>query len=186
MIEKAITKLDQAIQCILRCHLPSKITTHLVNTVIIPGIAYQLQLIPITKTHIDTINHTLQKIIKQKYQLPPNTSDHVLYDKQWGIGLINIQQCLEQTCLTNMNIWLAEPTIHRDSLMNLATTITQHKKLPMNIINKLTPLKSKYRNHIEFYTDSMANKSWKITSHQQMDPTNLYELLKDEDYHTHT
>ena len=31
----------------------------------------------------------------------------------------------------------------------------------------------------------MSNKSWKITSHQQFDPNNLYELLKDEDYHTH-
>ena len=111
-IENTITKLDQAIKCIPRCHLPSKITTHLVNTVIIPGIAYQLQLIPITKTHIDTINRKMWKIIKQKYRLPPNTSDHVLYDKQWGIGLINIQQCLEQTHLTNMNIWLAEPAIH--------------------------------------------------------------------------
>jgi hypothetical protein len=56
-----IQYLDQTIKHLNHKYTPGPISVYLINSVIIPALAYRLQLTPVTKTYINQINTRLRR-----------------------------------------------------------------------------------------------------------------------------
>ena len=100
----AIDKLLQCANILTIKHVPGKLASHLANTVVIPRIAYLLQVTPLTQTDLNKIDTILRKITKKKMNLPLSTPTSILQDKNFHIKLNSFEFIIDCQNITNLQI----------------------------------------------------------------------------------
>ena len=99
-IDHAIKQVSNIIKIIQYKHTPGPLVVYLINIVLIPILAYRLQVTPIAPTKLKEINTMFRKITKAKYNFS-YASNLSLFDQELGIGLQDIQSILDQRQITN-------------------------------------------------------------------------------------
>jgi hypothetical protein len=99
-IEHAIKQISNILKVIQFKFTPGQLVVYLINIVLIPILAYRLQVTPIPPTKLKQINTMFRKITRAEYNFS-YASNLTLYDQELGIGLQNFQSTLDQRQITN-------------------------------------------------------------------------------------
>jgi len=143
-IQKTIEDLERQISAIQYKYIPGKIMTHIINTVIIPTIAYRLQYTPTSNTHLKKIDAKLRKLAKRKCKLPKNTKKDVFYDKNYGINLFSIKDTIQNQLITDISVLLRGETITSKILKTMLDKLQKETFSPIPLYTKPIPSKNKF------------------------------------------
>jgi ribonuclease HI len=173
----------QLIKMIKYKYRPGEITTYHINAVIIPILKYRLQSTYIPPTTINQINSQIRTLVKQKYNLPPNTPNAQLYDREMNIKLFELQNQMDQTQITNTLLFTRSNDIC-GKITRQCLKETSNKYKTNNLLE--TPIEIKKRNptfieHItnRLYTNNLQFRKTNIETQE------IATQLKMEDYNTH-
>jgi exonuclease III/ribonuclease HI len=183
-LKHTMAKIKAAAKQLNAKYTPGPIATYLTNTVIIPRIAYQLQLIPLTKPQLNNFEQLLRGIIKRKHKLPMDTPRNILHDPRLNINLTPLGRVLSQKMITDFTIFMSKPSIQKEVTADLATTITIKENLPVNILLRPTPLTKPKRptNIIAALNETLREHNWNISDKQTRDKTLITSMLTQQQY----
>jgi ribonuclease HI len=174
----------RTMKMINRKHLPGKIATHLINTVIIPRLQYRLQLIPLNKTLETFIDTKLKRYVKQKYKLPISTANNIIYDKRIGIGLNCFKERHLQKLVTDSMVLLATDNISGNTFNQYTDSVSQHYKLPLNMLEFPAMLKRPEKNKytLNYLMSRLRENDLKIKVPKSKLQNSLYQYMQKDDY----
>jgi hypothetical protein len=128
--DKAMKSLGYCINKLQWKYTPGKIAVELINTVVIPRIAYQLQLLPIPKTKIEHLEAQIRKIARTKLGgTKSKPTNSILTDSRTGYRVNSVEQRLKEAAISSLNTWL-----QRNDIINKA--IQETSSIMTNKLNK--------------------------------------------------
>ena len=145
-ITHATTQINNLLKVINFKFTPGFLSVYLINTVLNPILVYRLQATPVTQTELKSINTSYRKLVRNKYNFS-YASNLVLYDKELGINLQNIQSILDERLITNALLHERDQTIlgkiHREMDRTVQNKLTLPERLmtcPVKFEKKPNPL----------------------------------------------
>jgi hypothetical protein len=110
-ISNASQALGKAISFLYKKHTPSLITIYIINSVIIPRLLYRLQCTPTTPRFIESVNTRLRKLTRFKCALHHETTNDTLYNKNFWLGLMDLQVQLDKQTVNNAMLYSQSDSI---------------------------------------------------------------------------
>jgi ribonuclease HI len=135
-------------------HIPGRLTPHLLNTVILPCIAYQLQLLPIPDSFFKSIDSSLRSLVKSKCKLPKNLPTSIILQKDAGISLTSIEHYCKQTAISNLLVQSNSKDISFKCLQATDSALAKVHHLPLSMLLKppQLPTTLAYKSYCSYLT----------------------------------
>jgi hypothetical protein len=100
-INDAKKKFMASIIKIQNKYTPGTISAYILNTVIIARLKYHLQITPTTMEDFKFFNSYLKRTLKNDNNFNSTINDAILYDKEIGLGLQDIEIVITKQCIDN-------------------------------------------------------------------------------------
>jgi len=142
-IKQAIETLDSQITRLNIKFMPSRVATNIINSVILPKLAFRLQVANIPITTLRKIDAKLRKLTKKKCSLPLNTPNDFLYDKSYGFSLNSIESILPSQLISNTMAMLRSHGNIGSFLHEVERFYQAQLKTPMSIFASPLPFGTK-------------------------------------------
>jgi hypothetical protein len=132
-IKHANETLDSQITRLNMKYMPSRVATSIINSVILPKLAFRLQVANVPNTILRKIDAKLRKLTKRKCTLPMSTPNDFLYDKNYGFGLNSIEILQPAQLISNTMSMLRSHGTMGEFLHEVTTFYKEHLKTPLSI-----------------------------------------------------
>ena len=142
-IKQAIETLDSQITRLNIKFMPSRVAINIINSVILPKLAFRLQVANIPITTLRKIDAKLRKLTKKKCSLPLNTPNDFLYDKSYGFSLNSIESILPSQLISNTMAMLRSHGNIGSFLHEVERFYQAQLKTPMSIFASPLPFGTK-------------------------------------------
>jgi Reverse transcriptase (RNA-dependent DNA polymerase) len=128
-IEHAMNQAQGLLSSIKRSYTPGPLASYLINVVLIPILAYRLQVASVKTTKLQKIDKLFRATIRKKYNYS-YVSNSILYDKDFGINLNCFRSVLDQTQITNA--LLHQRNVNELGIIHrlMSSELTESLKLP--------------------------------------------------------
>jgi hypothetical protein len=139
-------------------HVPSYLSTYIVNMALIPLLQYRLQNTPIPDYFALKVDRLFREIVRSKFRFS-EASNLVIHAKDLGIGLDSFLSISDQRKISNSLLHIRSKDIPGLIHKSMAAVVTKKLKLPRNILSH--PVKFELRpkpfildiSNIQFYHD---------------------------------
>ena len=141
-VTHALAQIEGISQRIKMKYTPADITTYLTNSVMIPILAYRLQVSHVSERDCKAIDIRMRELNRRKWRFM-QSNNVLLYDKEFGIGLDNFQTILEQRQVTNTLLHVRSLDKVGEITRHMVKLFTKKLKLVEPIF--ICPISQEYR-----------------------------------------
>jgi ribonuclease HI len=176
----AYTQAKNLVGILRRKILPGKVCIHLINTIIIPIVLYRLQLTPTSPSQIKKINQLFLSIVKKKFNLPMNTPNEVIYCKDTGLGLHELQLALDKQWLGNFQTHIQPDDLTAQVIAAHTTQVQKRRRILHNLLEmpiKLYKNFSRRQPFILHIATRLQNYHIRFLSSPNMDRDNIRQVI---------
>ena len=103
--DNAMDTLNKCIAKMKRKYVPGKVSSYIINAVLIPKIVHRLQLVPLTRKVIDDIEKSIRMICKLKHYLSKNTKSTTLHDKRYHVQINEFERVMTEKSVSDFANW---------------------------------------------------------------------------------
>ena len=156
-IIRAKENVDKITNLLMRKQCPGQVTVYIVNTCLIPKIAYQLQITPVPNHNLNTMDAKIRKLARKKLHLPVDTPSEIMYAREMGIQLISLKDTMTSKYITNAALRMMDMGIVGNLYKAFELQLTEKMKLPRPLLYAPITINSK-KNEGKSLVSHVANK----------------------------
>jgi hypothetical protein len=124
----------------------------------------------------------IRKLIKMKCKLPRNTKNNVLFDKQFGNNLHQIQEKIKIQMMSDLFHFLNSNTITTKVIKAYIEKLRRQSKLPLCPTFRPLNFKSQYTQLIKFIVNLMYNKQITLQTNNENIIQKILQNIPEEEY----
>jgi ribonuclease HI len=181
-LDNALQALGMATHLIYKKHTPSKITIYLINSIIIPRLLYKLQCTPLTTTEITKIDVKLRKLARHKTGLQNEISNNTLYDKNYGIGLMNFQNQLDCQTINNAMLHSRSDTLTGIVSREADKVFTNYLKTHKGLLSHPLQSNLKHKYFLPYISSVLERQNMQIRQIQSEYTLDILDMLSVRNY----